>query len=396
MPTVIVKYSELVTLQVMQLFYSNQICASYQATPKLDFTILPTAECMAFMKAKNMVFKNTDTTGGFVVMACTSGKNMAGNDLLRNAVTNSDKLSFFILLQNPELVNFDTLPTQLNTSNIYYFSNQVKDLAAARNNLHLTKNAAGVDGNVDQLKKSSANYTFSFAGVITASSAKVKHLLTGAIVTARSVIVQGAQSDITFDLSSLSSGCCQLLVNNIVTDTFYFLGSMANQQVFGVIELSLSASLSANYRIVEPDRSLVPARPNCVVLFKNRQTVWRYTIQLQTNSPLYLEMAKLTPVQKTDFIKQLAISSNDTTIKFKLASSADLSLVFVSMSNIALFEKYTSSTSVTKDPLIITLSKYTKTPAKTAVVKTSLPYPSTAIIDSGSLPTIYSDVFITL
>jgi hypothetical protein len=396
MATVIVKYSELVTMQVMQLFYSNQICASYQATPKLDFTVVPTAECMAFMKAKNMVFKNTDTTGGFLVMACTSGKNLAGNDLLRNAVTNADKLSFFMLLQNPELVNFDTLPTQLNTGNIYYFSNQVKDLAAARNNLHLTKNAAGVDGNVDQLKKASANYTFSFAGVITASAAKVKHLLTGAVVTARSVIVQGTQSDITFDLSSLSSGCCQLLVNNIVTDTFYFLGSMANQQVFGVIELSLSASLSANYRIVEPDRSLVPARPNYVALFKNRPTVWRYTIQLQTNSPLYLEMAKLTPVQKTDFIKQLAISSNDTTIKFKLASSADLSLVFVSMSNITLFEKYTSSTSATKDPLIITLSKYTKTPAKTAVVKTSLPYPSTAIIDSGSLPTIYSDVFITL
>lgn len=396
MPTVIVKYSELVTLSVMQLFYSNQICPTYQSTPKLDFNIVPTDECMAFMKAKNMIFKNTATTGGFVVMAATSGKNPGGNDLLRNSITNADKLSFFMLLQNPDLVNFDVLPTQLNAGNIYYFSNQVKDLAAARNNLHLTKNAAGVDGNVDQLKKSTASYTFKFAGVITPNAAKVKHLLTGAIVTARTVIVDGTKSDITFDLSSLPSGCCQLLVNNIVTDTFYFLGTMANQQIFGVIELSLSTALSANYRIVEADKSLVPARPNYVVLFKNRQTVWRYTIQLQTNSPLYQEMAKLTAVQKADFIKQLAISSNDTTIKFKLSSSTDLSLVFVSMSNVALLEKYTSSTSATKDPLIITLSKYTKTPAKIAVVKTSLPYPSTAIIDSGSFPTIYSDIFISL
>jgi hypothetical protein len=117
---------------------------------------------------------------------------------------------------------------------------------------------------------------------------------------------------------------------------------------------------------------------------------------LQTNSPLYQEMAKLTAVQKADFIKQLAISSNDTTVKFKLSSNTDLSLVFVSMSNVALLEKYTSSTSATKESLIITLSKYTKTPAKIAVVKTSLPYPSTAIIDSGSLPTIYSDIFISL
>jgi len=396
MPTVVVKYSDLVTLSVMQLFYSNQICRAYQATPALDFTIVPTDECAAFMKAKNMIFKNTGTTGGFVVMAATSGKNMGGNDLLRNSITNADKLSFFMLLQNPELPNFDVLPTSLNAGNIYYFSNQVKDLAAARNKLHLTKNAAGVDGNVDQLKKASANYKFNFAGVITVNGAKVKHLLTGAVIPARSVIVDGTKSDISFDLSLLPSGCCQLLVNNIVIDTFYFLGTMANQQAFGVIELSLSTVLSANYRIVEADKSLLPARPNYVVLFKNRQTVWRYTIQLQTNSPLYLEMAKLNPVQKADFIKQLAISSNDTTIKFKLSSNTDLSLVFVSMSNVALLEKYTSSTSATKDPLMITLSKSTKTPVKTAVVKSGLPYPSTAIIDSGSSPTIYSDIFISL
>ncbi|ASU33899.1 hypothetical protein [Mucilaginibacter xinganensis] len=396
MPTVIVKYSELVTLSVMQLFYSNKICRSYQSTPVLDFTIVPTAECQAFMQAKNMVFRNTGTNGGFTVLAATSGKTITGNNIIRNKITKADKLSFFMVLRNPELINFDLLPTTLNKGNIYYFSNQVKDLAAVRNNLHLTKNVAGVDGNADQLKKATANYKYNFAGVITAADAKVKHLLTGATVTASSVIVQNTLSDITFNLSALPSGCCQLLVNNVVTDTFYFLGTMANQQIFGVVELSLSSALPANYRIIEPDQSLVTARPNYVVLFKNRQTFWRYTIQLQTNSAIYLEMSKLSPVQKTDFIKQLGISANDTNVKFKLLSNTDLSLVFVSLANIALMEKYTSTTSAAKDPLIITLNKYINTPAKKAVIKTNLPYPSTATIDAGSLPAIYSDVFITL
>ncbi|MDF2433058.1 MAG: hypothetical protein JWP44_2689 [Mucilaginibacter sp.] len=397
MATIKIKYSQLFTLSVMQLFYSNKVSRSYQSTPVLDFMIVPTAECQDFMKARNMIFKNTDTTGGFTVLARTSGTNGAGNDLLRYPVNAPDKLSFFMIMQNPDLVNFDLLPTQPNPGKIYYFSNQVTDAAATRNSLHLSVNAAGVDGSADQIKKASVQYTFNYAGSVTAATIiQVKHLLTGALITPKSVTTQGGQSVFNFDLSVLPLGYCQLLVDGVLTDTFYFLGTVANQQVFGVIELSLSTSLSANYRIVEADMSLVAARPNYIILFKNRQTVWRYTVQLLPTSPLYLEMAKLTPAQKTAFIKQLGMAANDTTILFKLASNTDSSFVFVSAANIALKEKYISSTSTTNDPLIITLSKYITTPAKEAVVKTSLPYPSTSVIDAGSLPTIYSDVFITI
>jgi hypothetical protein len=217
----------------------------------------------------------------------------------------------------------------------------------------------------------------------------VKHLLTGATINAKSVAVQGAQSAISFDLSSLPSGNCQFLISGVLTDSFYFLGSMASQPVFGVIELSLATTLIANYRVVETDQSLVPARPNYTILFNNRPTIWRYNIQLQTNSPIYLDMAKLTPAQKATYISQLVVGCNDATIKFKLASNTDTSFVFVSLNNIALQEKYTLS--ATGMPLIFTLYKNT-----TTEVVPSLPYPSTGLINAGSLPTIYSDVFITL
>ncbi|QEC77990.1 hypothetical protein [Mucilaginibacter ginsenosidivorax] len=394
MATLTVKYSQLLTLSVMQQFYRNGICAAYTTAPKLDFTILPTDECLAFLKAKNMVFKSTDTTGGFTIMARTLGTNLSGNPLLKSRITNTDKLTFFMLLNNPNAVNFDLLPTQLAAGNIYYFSNQVVDNAALRTNLHLSKNKLGVDGNNDQVKKTDVNYKYSFAGVVTTAQAVVKHLLTGLTVNAASVIVQGTNSILTFNLSALPSGRCQLLISNVLIDTFYFLGTMASQPVFGVIELNLAATLPANYRIIETDQSLLPTRPNYTVLFKNRPTFWRYNIQLQTTSPIYLEMAKLTPAQKTDYINQLSITCNDASIKFKLASNTDLSFVFVSLAGIPLQEKYVLSSSATGAPLVFTLYKHITT--NKTEVKSNLAYPSTGIINASNPPAIYSDIFISL
>lgn len=394
MATLTVKYSQLLTLSVMQQFYRNGICAAYTTAPKLDFTIVPTDECLTFLKAKNMVFKNTDTTGGFTIMARTQGTNLSDNPLLKNRVTNADKLTFFMLLNNRNAVNFDLLPTQLTAGNIYYFSNQVVDNAALRTNLHLSKNKLGVDGNNDQVKKADANYKYSFAGVVTTAQAVVKHLLTGVTVNATSVIVQGTNSMLSFNLSALPSGRCQLLISNVLTDSFYFLGTMASQPVFGIIELILAATLAANYRIIEADQSLLPARPNYTVLFKNRPTFWRYNIQLQTTSPIYLEMAKLTPAQKTDYINQLSITCNDASIKFKLASNTDLSFVFVSLANIPLQEKYILSSSATGAPLVFTLYKHITT--NKTEIKSNLAYPSTGVINASSPPAIYSDIFISL
>src|ERR1700759_1739580 len=101
MATLTLKYAQLLTVSVLQSFYNNGICAAYTTTPILDFTIIPTNECLSFLKAKNMVFKNTDSAGGFTIMARTLGANLSGNPLLKNRVGNADKLTFFMLLNNP-------------------------------------------------------------------------------------------------------------------------------------------------------------------------------------------------------------------------------------------------------------------------------------------------------
>ena len=116
-----------------------------------------------------------------------------------------------------------------------------------------------------------------------------------------------------------------------------------------MIELLLSDTLASNYRVVESDRSLTKTRPTYSILFRNRKTFWRYTIHLQPNSPLSLEMNALTAPDKADFLSKLNIVSNDTAITFTQKSASDKDIVFVSDSDLALQEKYVSGSSVNHD-----------------------------------------------
>lgn len=391
-----IKYSELVRLSVEQLFYQNAVCRQYKTAPDLDISIIPTEACFNVMERMNLVFRNTDLNGGFIVLGRVSGKNVAGDNLLRFPAKKEDTLSFLMILKNPDVLNFNDLPAQPAINRIYYFSNEINDAAAPRNNLHVTKNGAGVNGINDSIKKSSENYRFHHTVVVAPGTAKVKHILTGEIISAKSLINQRGQCDLTFDLSTLSTGKCQLLINNVVEDEFYYLDKSSGQLVFGVTELLLSQTHAANYRIIEPDRSLTSVRPFYIIRFISRQTFWRYTVHLQTNSPLSIEMAALNIADKIDFVNRLNIVSNDTSITFNKITATDIEFVFVSNNALSFQEKYFSSTSVTHDVLSLTLKKYIGDAVKEAPVKINLPYPPTSSIDASTLPQIYSDIFLTL
>ncbi len=390
----LVKYAELLRVSVIQLYYQNNVYRQTLVQPELDIQIIPTQDCINIMKRMSMVFKNTDVNGGFIVLANVAGTNGSGNDLLRFAAKKEDALTFLMVLKNTDVINFDDLSAQPVSDNIYYFSNEVTDAAALRNNLHLSKNASGVDGVNDVIKKSNENYHFHAAFVILPNTAVVKHVLTGQTINPASLITQVGQSDLSFNLSTFPFGKYQLLINNLPVEDFYYLGKYATQPVFGVIQLSLSSTLPSNYRIIEPDRSLAAAKPFYNIIFNNRQTLWRYTIQLQTNSPLYLEMAVLSAPDKTDFINKLNILTNDTTITFSRTVTTDTEFVFISNSPLLLREKY-FTTGVTPDVLNFKLTKYIGD-AGEAVVKDHLPYAPTSNLDATSLPQIYSDIFLTL
>ena len=391
-----VKYAELLELSVTQLFYQNKICRRYQVEPYLDLRLAPTNECLSVMNRMDLIFRNTDTSGGCIVFARVLGKNGGGDDLLRFPAKSGDKLSFWILLNNAELLNFNDLPAQNAGDQLYYFSNQQADAGAPRNNLHLSIDPAGVKGNNDRVKKSTALYRYHNGVPVAPNTAKVKHRLSGTSLDPVSLITQGGQSDLVFDLSPLPTGKCQLLISNAPVEEFYYTGALPQQPVFGVIELSLDAALGANYRILEADRSITAARPLYTLLFNNRATTWRYTIQLLPNSPLFLEMAALSPADKAIFINELNIVSNDTNIVFDRYSVTDTVIVFVSHNTVALREKYISSSSLTHDPLSLMLKKYIGDGVKEAVVETNLPFPATSGLDTTQLPNVYSDIFLTL
>jgi hypothetical protein len=390
-----VKYTELFTLSVEQLFYQNKVCKQYKTDPVTDITFVPTPECRDIMSGMDLLFKPTPTTGGFTVLASVSGATAGGNELLRFAAKKAGKLTFLLLLKNPELLNFNDLPVQAGAENIYYFSNSVADAAAPRNNLHLAKAATGA-AEADSIKTSSAAYTFHSPTPVAPGTTAIKHLLTGAGITEKNIITQSGASDVFFDLTPLPSGVCQLWINHVLQDEFYYPGNISYGPLFGVAEIALSPLLDANYRVIEADRSLTPERPQYKLRFVNRPTIWRYTLQLQPNSPLFLEMAGMSPADKAAFLNQLNIVTNDTNVHFHRTTTTDTIIEMVSDNALALQENYYSASSTTHDTLSLTLKKYIGDPAKEAVVKANLPYPATGTIDTANAPFIYSDIFLTL
>lgn len=391
-----VKYKELLSLAVEQAFYQNKTCPKFTTLPRPDFRIIPTAECLELMKRMDLVFRPTDENGGFLILTAVFGKNGGGDDLIRFPPRRGDKLSFWMVCTNPSVFNFDQLPATIAASSMFYFSNQVTDLAALRDDLHISSGSAGVDATNDAVKKSAANYSYHHNAVLIGADTVVKHTLTGNEISARAVVNEGGASTLYFDLSLLPPGQCKLFINHIETDAFYYMGAVVPQPVFGVIELSLSDLLDANYRVVEADRSLTTQRPLFKILFPNRSTFWRYTVQLEESSALYIEMNALAGPDKTDFINRINIISNDANIKFQQISASDTTFEFVSLNEIPLQEKYISSSGMNHDTLSLELKKYIGNLAKEAAVKSNLPCPSSGSIDASNDPVIYSDIFLTI
>src|SRR5206468_162494 len=131
---------------------------------------------------------------------------------------------------------------------------------AQRDDLHLSKDAWGLKVQ-DTIKKSFAQYKYHHPAPVLAGTAKVKHVLTGRTVDAGTLVNQNGQADLGFDLAGLPLGQCQLLINNLLTEQFYYCGSAVLPSLFGVVELKLDSSLKANYRMVQADRSLSSPKP---------------------------------------------------------------------------------------------------------------------------------------
>jgi len=388
-------YKELFSLSVGQDFYQNGVSRKYTHEPFPDLVLVPTEESEMLMRRMDILYRRNDHKAGGTLLARVSGTTMGGNDLLRFKARTEDKLSFYSFLRNADLPGFNDLPVNNDPNRLYYFSNEQTDPLAPRDNLHITTGTAGVNGTVDVVKRSGSNYRYHHSSPVATGTAVVKNVLTGIQTEPASIINQGGQSDLLFDLNILPAGKCQLLISGTLKDEFYFLKQTSINPVFAVVEVMLSQSVQSNYRVVEADQSLTPARPQYKINFLKRKTLWRYTISLSPNSPLARKLAAMNAAQRTIYFSNLKIVTNDTTISFLQTTASGTDIVFESVGPLAFQEKYFSSTSLTEEPLIITLKENTGLPNE-AVIKTNLPYPSPGSMNATNLPTIYSEIFITL
>ena len=389
-----IKYSELFNLSILQPFYENGICKKFTSESTPDFLLIPTVECQDLMKRLDVVFRPIARQAGCTVLANTT-TNSASETVLRFSTLSGQKLSFWMILQNNEMLNFNDLPLTNDQNKIWYFSNDISDAGAPRNNLHLSVDSAGAAGANDRVKTSSQTYHYHHSSTVTPNSAFVKHLLTEDLVPAKTIINQSGQSDISFDLSSLPQGKCKLIIGGADMDHFYYMGLSAPSSVFGVIEIALSPALDPNYRMLEIGNVLTTFRPVYTIQFNNRKTLWRYTIVLEKNSPIYVAMQSMSAVERAAFVNHFkVISENDSSISFTQSLFNDTIFEFVSDNAIALKEKYISS--VTNEGLRLSLKENEGILGSEAVVRDYLPFPSNGLVDGLNDPNIYSDIFLTI
>ena len=206
MTGITIKYAELFRLSIEQLFYANKICRKYTTTPEPDIALVPTDNAVAVMKRLDLVYRNTGIIGGCILLARISQKNGAGNDVLRFVPNPAETVSFLMIANNPDVVNFNELPVQPAADHVYYFNNSVGDAAALRNDLHLSLAAAGVNGTNDTIKIAGANYRFHHAATVATGTARVLRVASGDTLQPLSVINQSWQSDLSFNLSRLVAG----------------------------------------------------------------------------------------------------------------------------------------------------------------------------------------------
>ena len=247
---------------------------------------------------------------------------------------------------------------------------------------------------MDRIKKSGS--TYSYHHPVVTLNAKLKHLLTNIELLPSSLENLGGAGGckLTFNLKDLSIGKVKLIIDGSDIETFYYTGDDVPASVFGVIELNLSDALDQNYRLIESDNSIMLPTPLYYIEFKNRKTIWRYTFKLSTTSPLYIEIGKLTPIEKPVFMMNLKIICNDITITFSQLTPDASTIIFESDNPLPLKEKYTLPLS--QDRLKLALTKYSGIPMKEATVLENLPYPSTNMIDARNPAFIYSDIFLTI
>jgi hypothetical protein len=384
-----IMYSELFSISLQQRFYHNGFCPSFKDQPEPDFELVPTTETLALMEKLDLIYRRKDMIAGGLVLARVHGQTGGGNELLRFKPGVDDKLCFHLVLRNMALLGFTNLAPTPNLATVYYFTNNQTDIFATRDNLHLTQDAAGVKTENDTLLQSSNIYRFHSPVVVAPGTAMVRHKLTAMQLAPDSLVTNGGQSDLVFNLASLPSGICELLISNAVKQTFYFDGNVAIMP-FGVIEILLSTILPENYRVVEPDFSLTDARPQYKIKFTNRQTHWRYTFRLPATAPLAREIAALNDADRTAFLNNLKLTASDASVTFSQSSFDERGIVFESDNVLALQEKYYHISGSDTVPLLLTLKK------NNGILKDNLPYPVAGDINASALPTVYSDIFITL
>lgn len=323
-------YKKIIDLQIWHDYYLGQpdaltaLSADYDSSNLL--TIEPTPDCLQSLKNLRWVFRSQPH--GASIFASVN-KTITGEFQTQIPIDRLERLTFWLVVRDPDFMNFTNLPLEQTAAKIYYYSNLTGSEASSL--LFLTQLLPTYDTKTEytlgQLvaqggktqeaikyqKSSPKNFNqkqwqdlpssqyvsaldylprqaLSRSDLALANpgdTVRVKLVDINEVETFAVELIApnqhppGSPLAIDLNFTGQDPGLYQLTRNGREVEKFVLIDPLPRRDVFGLVEISLNSSrLTPAFALIEPNAGQTLIRPKTYVIrFKNRLTRWRYNYE---------------------------------------------------------------------------------------------------------------------
>lgn len=203
---------------------------------------------------------------------------------LSRSLSDLEKLTFAIYLDNPSFMNFSDLPLEQQPGQVFYFNNTAVNntevFSTGSESLLLHKGDYVAKDELMKLEKEV--YKFSFSGPGSEETARLVHTDTGLVIREKAEQKVDGNFEFEFVLSGLRPGRYHLEIDGSMEDIFYYTGDSSAGKLFGILEVFGSVPVTDKFFNASGDILF----KEYTLAFNNRRTIWNYHVVSRNGTAL--------------------------------------------------------------------------------------------------------------
>jgi hypothetical protein len=244
-----------------------------------DFSFKPTKECRFALSRYGLIFKSA--ANGFAVFY--EAKETGGIKLPVKPISNDERFSFVMTLNNRSFQNFTELPLDNVITQRYYFDNL--DDNKNGSDLLLVNDPVKKFVDKDDVTDIEANIlNYSESSVNQSALVKILDKFNN-VMMSKAFSNIGGRINAQFDLSILDAGVYKIEVDGVIKKTFYKDNIILFDNVFGIIDIFKNSSVPSDYRFADTAGNV--SFKQYIIQFHRRSTIWKYFVikKYKTTAP---------------------------------------------------------------------------------------------------------------